>query len=67
MCVHVCPCNSTHWGRDKMAAVMRTTFLNAFPLNENVCTSISISVKSVPKGPINNIPALAQIVAKPLY
>ena len=32
-------------------------------LNENVWTSINISVKFVPKGPINHIPALVQIMA----
>ena len=42
-------------------------------LNENVWISINISPKFVPKGPINNIPALVQIMAwswtgnKPLY
>ena len=32
-------------------------------LNENVWISIKISLKFVPKGPINNIPALVQIRA----
>ena len=32
-------------------------------LNENVWISIMISLKFVPKGPINNIPALVQIMA----
>ena len=32
-------------------------------LNENVWISIKISLKFVPKGPINNIPALVQIMA----
>ena len=32
-------------------------------LNENGCIWIKISLKFVPKGPINSIPALAQIVA----
>ena len=31
-------------------------------LNENVCISINISLKFVPKGPINNFPTLIQIV-----
>ena len=31
--------------------------------NENVWNSIDISLKFVPKGPINNIPALVQIMA----
>ena len=48
----------THWGRDKMAAVSQTTLSNAFFMNENVRISIKISLKFVPKGPINNNPAL---------
>ena len=32
-------------------------------LNENIRISIKISLKFVPKGPINNIPALVQIMA----
>ena len=32
-------------------------------LNENVIISIKISLKFVPKGPINNVPALVQILA----
>ena len=32
-------------------------------LNENVLIAIKISLKFVPKGPINNIPALVQIMA----
>ena len=38
------------------------TFKRIF-LNENVIISIQISLKFVPKGPINNIPALVQIMA----
>ena len=32
-------------------------------LNENVLISIKISLKFTPKGPINNIPALLQVMA----
>ena len=32
-------------------------------LNENVRIPIKISLKFVPKGPINNIPALVQVMA----
>ena len=38
------------------------TFKHIF-LNENIRISIKISPKFVPKGPINNIPALVQIMA----
>ena len=31
--------------------------------NENICISIQMALKAVPKDPINNIPALAQIMA----
>ena len=53
----------THWGWDKMAAISQPTFSDAFFLNKNVRISIKISLKFVPKGPINNIPALVQIMA----
>ena len=48
----------THWGRDKMAAIFRCIFLN-----ENVWIFITISLIFFPKGRINNIPALVQIMA----
>ena len=58
---------STHWGQDKMATIFQTTFSNAF-------SSVKIyESKVVPKGPINNIPALVQIIVchwqgdKPLF
>ena len=38
------------------------TFKRIF-LNENVRISIKIALKFVPKGPINNVPALVQIMA----
>ena len=38
------------------------TFKRIF-MNENVRISINISLKFVPEGPINNIPALVQIMA----
>ena len=52
----------THWGPDKMAANILTTFSNAF-FKENVWISIDISLKCVCEGQINNIPALVQIMA----
>ena len=45
-----------------MVTIFQTTFSNAF-LNENVQIPIKILLKSVPKGPINYIPALVQIMA----
>ena len=53
-----------HWGRDEIDAISKTTFLNAFSgRNENVWTSLKISLKLVPKVQINNIPALVQVMA----
>ena len=53
----------THWGWDEINNISKTTFSNVFFFNENVWISIKISLKFVPKGPINNIPALVQIMA----
>ena len=53
----------THWGRSKMAAVSQTTLFKSVFLNKIVLNSIKISLKFVPNGPINNIPALIQITA----
>ena len=60
---HIFISKLTHWGRDKMAAVSQTTLSNAFFLNENIRISIKISLKFLPKGPINNNSALVQIMA----
>ena len=46
----------------QMAVIFQTTFSNAFFFNENVLISIKISLKFVPKGQINNNPALFQIM-----
>ena len=46
--------NGRHFGDDT---------LNRIFLNENVRISIKISLKFAPKGPINNIPSLVQIMA----
>ena len=47
----------------QIAAISQTILSNAFLLNENFRISIKILLKCVPKGPINNIPALVQIMA----
>ena len=50
----------THWGQDRFADdIFKCIFLN-----ENVSVAIKISLKFVPKGPISNIPALVQIMAR---
>ena len=51
----------THWGRDKMADISHI-FKSNF-LTEDMWIALDISLKFIPKGPINNIPALVQIMA----
>ena len=46
-----------------MAAKFLTTISNAFFFDEKIEISINISLKFVPRGLINNIPALVQIIA----
>ena len=46
--------NGNHFADDVLTCIF---------LNENVWISIKTSMKFVPKGPINNIPALVQIMA----
>ena len=53
----------THWGRDKMAPVFQMTFSKHFLEWKCIKIAIKISVKFVPKGPINNIPTLVKIMA----
>ena len=57
----------THWGRDKMEDNLQTTFSNAFSSMENARIAIMISLKFVPKGPIDNKSALVQVVAWRLF
>ena len=47
-----------HNGRHFADAIFKCIFLN-----ENICIPIKISLKLVPEGPINYIPALVQIMA----
>ena len=51
----------------KCLTFRRRHFQTNFYFNENVCISIKISLKFVPKCPINNIPALVQIMATNHY
>ena len=52
-----------HWGRDKNGHQFPDDILNGIFSNENIQISIKISLKFVPRSPINNIPALVQIMA----
>ena len=45
-----------------MDDISQTTYSNAF-FNDDVWILIMIALKFVPKGPINNTPALVQIIA----
>ena len=42
----------THWGQDKMAAILQTTLSSAFSLMKNVRISIEFSLNFVGKGSI---------------
>ena len=53
----------THWGRDKIGRHFADDIFICIFLDENVWIPIKISLKFVPKGPINNIPSLVQIMA----
>ena len=53
----------SHWGWNKMAAVFQMTFSNAFSWISVYEFQSKISLKFVPKVPINYIPDLVQIMA----
>ena len=46
-----------------MAAISQMTLSKRIVAKENIRISIAFSLKFVPKGPINDIPALVQIMA----
>ena len=53
----------THWGTRQNGRNFADDISKWIFLNENVWIPIKISLKFVPQGPINNIPALVQIMA----
>ena len=53
----------TNWGRDKMAAISQTTFWYIFSLIKILEFRLKFHWKFVPRGPINNILPLVQIMA----
>ena len=63
----------THWGRDKINAISQTTFSNAFSWMKMYEFHLRFDRIFFPKVPINNIPAMVQIMAwrrsgdKPLF
>ena len=50
---------------DKMTTNLAENIFRNIFMNEKFCIVIRISLKFVPKGPINNIPALVEIIARP--
>ena len=53
----------THLPLDKMAAILADDIFNCIFLNENDKILIKISLKYVPRSPIDNKPALVQVMA----
>ena len=53
----------THWARDKIRRHFADDIFKCIFLDANIWISIKIPPKFVPKGPINNIAALVQIMA----
>ena len=53
----------THWGRDKMTAISQTTFSSAFSWTKIFEFRLRFHWSLFPKGPIDNIPRLVQIMA----
>ena len=54
---------SMYWGWDKMGCHFADDIFKCIFLNENAWIPIEISPKFDPKGPVNNITALVQIMA----
>ena len=52
----------TYWGRDDIDSILQDIFKCIF-FNENALILSKISLKFIPKGPINNIAALVQKMA----
>ena len=55
--------NSTHPPLDKMATNLADDIFKCIFLNENYRNLIQISLKFVPRTPIDNTPALVQVMA----
>ena len=54
----------THLSLDKMAAILADNIYKCIFLNENDKIRIQISLKFVPKSPIDNKPALVRVMAQ---
>ena len=53
----------THLLLDKMAAILADDIFKCFFMNEKLRILIKVSLKFVPKGPIDNKSALVQVMA----
>ena len=53
----------THWGWDKTTTVSQKDIITCIFVNASICVLMEISLKFVSDGPIDNIPALIQIMA----
>ena len=53
----------TYWGLDKMAAILADNIFKCIYLNESYIILIQISLKFVPRSPIDNKWALIQLMA----
>ena len=61
----ICSQLLAHWGWDKMDTILQMTFSNEFSLMKMSGFVLKIQLILFHKVPINNIPALAQIMARP--
>ena len=52
----------THWGPDKMDAIFADAIVKCIFFCENVWILIKVSLKFVPKGPIDNKSSLVQVM-----
>ena len=62
-CVYHTTIALTHWGQDKMAAILAVDIFKCISLNENVWISNKISLTFVSEVPIYHKPALIQVMA----
>ena len=53
----------TLWGREEMAAILQDDVVKNILLNWNIYTLVEMSPSFVPKGSVNNMPALVPIMA----
>ena len=56
-------CLLTHWGRNKMPGILQITFQIHFSLMKSFCILLQISLKYVPKGPIDYLSAVVWVTA----